>query len=440
MAKLCAPVVILTGITGNYLRDTYPIPPDLVWSVLTHDYERIQLHPDNPRYEAQQPARVLADQPLELVYKELIEELRHNLSAKADEPTPVHVFPYDWRQPLEPIEDLLHAFIDEVIERTRLLRHYYRSGYGDDPTVNLVGHSMGGLIIAGYLARHGKTHRVNKVATIATPYRGSIEAIAKLTSGLSTLTSGKAKSREREASRLTPALYYLLPSFEGCLIDTAKMPLAGSLFDPAIWQGSVIDTLAEYIRNYGVERQDRPGQAAALLARLLADASTHNERIRTMKLGDPGFDEDRWLCIAGVDRETRVCVKVETVKSSNQFTLDDDCSGNTWGLNDPALRWRTGDGTVPLPSAVPPFLRKESVVCVRPRDYAWSEFGDTVLAGESLAGFHGNLPNLDLVHRLIARHFLGLKDLRSNTWGLPVPGVDAASQWTPPFPLDPPKG
>lgn len=437
MAKLCAPVVILTGITGNYLRDAYPLPPDLVWSALTRNFERVQLHPDNTRYEAQQPARIVADQPIELVYKELVEELRHNLCARADKPVPVYVFPYDWRQPLEPIEDALHDFIDEVIERTKLLKHYFDDGFPDAPSVNLVGHSMGGLIIAGYLARYAKKHRVAKVATIATPFRGSIEPVAKMTSGLSNLTGGQASSREREASRVTPALYYLLPTFDNCLIDSALQPISDSIFDPSIWQPSVLDTIKEYVRLYGVSQKGRADQAAELFRKLLDDAAGHDKLIRSLKLSDAGLDDSRWLCIAGADRATRVCLKIEKLRSANQFTLDQDCAANDWGDANPVKALRTGDGTVPLPSALPPFLRKESVICVRPKDYAWSEVGDTVLANENIVGFHGNLPNMNLVQRLIVRHFLGLKDVRSNTWGSPAPGV-SASAWSPPMALDMP--
>src|SRR2546425_2076915 len=93
-------------------------------------------------------SRVMADQVFELVYAEFIEELRHNLSPQSDQPVPVFPFAYDWRQPLEVIENTLADFVDEVIARTKLLRHYHAAGFGG-PTfpaqVNLAAHSMGGL-------------------------------------------------------------------------------------------------------------------------------------------------------------------------------------------------------------------------------------------------------------------------------------------------------
>lgn len=139
---LVHPVIVVPGITATYLRDDYPLPPEVIWNVLRSDYERAALHPDNLRYEAREPARVQADQPFEVVYRELIEELRFNLRERDEEPVPVYAFGYDWRQPPDRIEEALGAFVDEVIARTRLMAHYHRQGYGDDPRVNLVGHSM----------------------------------------------------------------------------------------------------------------------------------------------------------------------------------------------------------------------------------------------------------------------------------------------------------
>lgn len=45
--------------------------------------------------------------------------------------------------------------LHEVIDRTRFETHYCSAGYDEDAKVNLVGHSMGGLIIAGRLERVG---------------------------------------------------------------------------------------------------------------------------------------------------------------------------------------------------------------------------------------------------------------------------------------------
>ena len=149
-------------------------------------------------------------------YGSFIEELRHNLTEHGDKPVPVYPFPYDWRQPLDIVEQQLDTFVTEVIARTSLMRHYHDAGFDELPKVNLVGHSMGGLIIAGYLQRRGVAAPVEKVATLGSPFRGSLEAPIKVVTGTASLgPDSSPNSREREAARLTPALYHLLPSLAG---------------------------------------------------------------------------------------------------------------------------------------------------------------------------------------------------------------------------------
>lgn len=192
------PVIVVPGITATYLRDQYSLPPEYVWTVMSKDYKRTAMHPSDLRFEAIEPAAVRSDQLFEIAYKEIIEELRNELSSEADDNTvPVYPFGYDWRQPLAASVDELGRFIDEVIERTKLMRHYVDGGYDSAPKVNLVGHSMGGLVIAGFMARFGAEARVAKVATLATPFRGSFEAVIKVTTGTANLGSGVPSSRER---------------------------------------------------------------------------------------------------------------------------------------------------------------------------------------------------------------------------------------------------
>src|SRR5690606_30075332 len=93
---------------------------------------------------------------------------------------------------------------------------------------------------------HGKKARVGRVATLATPFRGSFEAPIKVLTGTSSIGGGEQNSREREAARITPALYHLLPDFDGAVVDEAGKPV--DLHDAAAWQDGVVETLAEFIR------------------------------------------------------------------------------------------------------------------------------------------------------------------------------------------------
>jgi pimeloyl-ACP methyl ester carboxylesterase len=427
------PVIVVPGITANYLLDEYPLPPDVVWSVLTKEYERAALHPDNLVLEAQEPARVRPGQLFEIAYKELIDELRHNLRDREDEDVPVFPFSYDWRQPLAVVERQLAAFVDEVIARTSLLRPYYQAGYTEEPKVNLVGHSMGGLIIAGYLRTAGRQKKVAKVATLASPFQGSFEAVIKITTGTADLGISPPSSRERESARLTPALYHLLPSFRNGLVFPPDFPagLPRSLFAPEIWQPSVVATIGEYIRLHGRESSYPPGAAASVFGELLRGGRLYRNRVDRLSLGAAGLVAKDWLCIVGVDSTTRVRLALRLRDGQPDFNFQGSDRANEWGAADPPARRMTGDGTVPFEGAVPRFLALENLVCVTPDDYGYWEVADRVLSFQ--AGFHGIMPNMDLLHRLIVSHFTGRPDTHGNLWGRPAPGV-APEAWQPPIP------
>ncbi|HPS63270.1 MAG TPA: alpha/beta hydrolase [Bacteroidales bacterium] len=424
------PVIIVPGITASSLRDQYQLPPDLVWSVMTKKYENIALHPDNYRYEAREPARVREDQVFEIAYEEMISELRHNLSESEDRPVPVYPFAYDWRQPLGLIVSRFEAFVEEVIERTKLMKHYHQPWFLDQPRVNLVGHSMGGLIIAGYLTQNGNRKNVAKVATLGTPYRGSFEAIIKIATGTANLGTTPPSSREREAARITPSLYHLLPSCDGIRVPAG---VSTDIFDPSIWQPSVLDTLREYIRLNGVFDRDPALQAQELFGALLRDAALQRKETDALDLAAAGLSPSDWLCVAGVDSVTRVGVEVSRDSKGFFFNFNGADRANNWNqkvTNEEKLL--TGDGTVPLKAAIPPFLKPEHVVCLSPDDFGYWELKDR--AAVNLAGFHGLMANMNVIHRLIVRHFTGAPDAYKNTWGRALPGVDPA-KWAPPFDL-----
>ena len=426
------PVIVVPGITATYLHDEYPLPPEDIWKVLKKDYERIMLHPTDLRYEAQEPARVQPGQVFEIAYEELIKELRYNLASREDQPVPVYPFSYDWRMPLDVAEMQLAGFVAEVIERTKLLKHYHKENYRDHPKVNLVGHSMGGLVIAGYLERQGAKAAVDKVVTLATPFQGSFEAVIKVATGTANLGTTPPSSREREAARITPALYHLIPSFANG-IEVSAPSLPTTLFNPDLWQPSVIASLAEFIRTKGLPSSKTKMQGAHdLFAFLLNQAKTHRNRIDGFNLSSANLTHRDWLAVVGVDSTTRVRLRI--VKRGNQpfFDLRSKDRANEWNANDPQKKRLTGDGTVPYEGAVPKFLQEKNLVLITPDDYGYWELQDRTLT--SAAGFHGILPNMNMLHRLIVRFFSERADKHNNTWGRAAPGIDK-NTWDPPLKL-----
>ena len=422
------PVIVIPGITAAYLDDRYPLPPENIWAVLSKNYERAALHPDNLRFEATEPALVRSGQLFEVAYRELIEELRHNLSEADDEPVPVYPFSYDWRQPLETAAAELTQFVDEVITCTALLCLYANAGYGANPKVNLVGHSMGGLVILTYLRQAVGNAKVGKVVTLATPFRGSFESVIKITTGTANLGTSAPSSREREAARMTPSLYCLLPDLPNAVMTEGDIP--NDLFDPSAWQPSIIDTIEEYIRLRGLSRTNRRQQAIDLLGEFLSKAKTLRNALKTFKPRDAGVPDENWLCIIGVDAETRVRLKIGRAGRAPEFEFDSVDRQNKWSDTIQTDRHETGDGTVPYDAALPYFLKPEQVVCVSPDDYGYWEVANKLTT--KLAGFHGILPNMDMLHRLIVRYFKERRDPRENTWGrLPI-GV-SEDAWDPPL-------
>ena len=412
---------------GTTLRDEYPVGPENVWSVAKaalKSYERITLHPDNLRYEVQEPSRVVKDQLFGLFYNEIIEELRYNLSPSPDEIVPVFPFAYDWRQPLAVTQAALAVFVTEVIERTSLMRHYHADGYtAGEGKVNLVGHSMGGVIVAGYIKDHG-LDRVDKVVTLAAPFRGSIEAIAKTTLGGGGFSPASSGSREREAARVTPSLYHLLPSYDG-----AVKPARLDVYLPENWQRSIMNTLAAFIVRNSVfltetdpdkKQTEAVGLAMDLLKKILDEAWAHRSGLEELTLPDPKC----WLAIIGVGAETRLDVKlVVDSEDGPLFTLPDET--NEWkGSNGTE---RTGDNTVPYRGARCAFIPPEQVVCLSPDDFGFLELGDKLL---SELGFHSALPNMNVAIRLTISHLLGRP--QGEIWGRCSPEINA-KDWDPPI-------
>jgi pimeloyl-ACP methyl ester carboxylesterase len=389
--------------------------------VFNKESERVALHPDDLRYDAIEPAQILAGQVFP-IYDDLIKALRHELSAQADQPTPVYAFPYDWRMDIRQTALRLKAFADEVIARTRLLKHY---ADGRDLQVDLVGHSMGGLVICEYLAQFGRKANTGKVVTIGTPYLGSIESIVKIATGMSLLTGTEPKERERETARVTPSLYQLFPSYRGATVDPAGHNV--DIYDPSNMQTSVLESLTEFVRLYSVSTRasERRERAREILGNMLAQGRRHRETVTGFTTTRSSVARANWLAIAGVGQRTRIQITVDRDRRGPRFAIDDNQFVNELGSENPDSS-RTGDGMVPVAAAVPPFLPATKLVCVTEHDLAFLELRDRLLA--EVGGMHALLPRINLVQRLVAKHLLPA--YRGDVWGRRLPG---AGSWDPPI-------
>ncbi|MDT8340635.1 MAG: hypothetical protein RQ751_03905 [Longimicrobiales bacterium] len=443
------PVVVLPGMTATELRDAYPTAPEPLWGLPgPKAYERVALHPDDLRYELREPAQVRPGDAFSIPYHELVRELRHDLTADADRPRPVFLFPYDWRRPLDETVDALAEFLREVAARTALLRHYHRDGYGEAPRVDLVGHSMGGLLAAGYLDRLARAKDggggaaplvpVRRVVSLGTPFGGSFEAVLQIITGTAALGGSAPSSRERETARVTPALYHLLPRFPDALLRTDGA-LPDTLFDAALWQRGVVASIAEHMRRHGLDPAPRKGarlQAAeAFLQRMLDGAAAFRDRVDALTLPAAGLTERDWLVVAGVGEETRVRLLVEGPPEDPFFELRslERRQGYPAREGGPP-ETETGDGTVPFVGALPPFLPAEAVVAVSPDDFGYWEIRDRILG--RFTTLHALLPAMNRVIKLCGAFLGGEAGTRSRApRGLKArrpPGV-AEGAWDPPL-------
>ena len=326
-------------------------------------------------------------------------------------------------------EQRLAAFVDEVIHRTLLMPHYRNNDhYRKHPTVSLVGHSMGGLVIAGYIASCSGL-RVDKVITLGTPYQGSYEAVAKVVTGTGGIL-GFGNARERKTARLTPSLYYLVPRCGGLVVDQG---VAGDLFDACAWQSSVVDSIVKRANKWGVCGRD-------LFRAMLAQGKRHRDRVSSLTLSEPDQPDSpadqvskrNWLSVVGVDSETRVGLRIVSEDNGRRrFVLSQDDRRNEWRSGNVAARRDTGDGVVPVAGAIPSFLEESRVVCVTPGDFHWGEVDDHALRFGT--HFHASLPSMNMLQRLIVRFLSGKRDRYGNTWGRRLPGV---VHWDPPLNLD----
>jgi pimeloyl-ACP methyl ester carboxylesterase len=385
--KAQPPVVVVPGITGTELVDHYPLEPEIVWSTFRRkQFERLALHPDDLRYEAREPAQVRARSAFTIVYGDLVEALRHDLTRRADKPTPVFCFGYDWRQDCARTAEQLGEFVAEVAARTALLPHYREDRAGMQ--VDLVGHSMGGLIIAALLGGARRAPAVRRVVTLGTPFRGSIDSILKLAIGMGSLTGDHPRDREREAARVTPALYQLLPSYAGAIDAAPSLP--SDIFEIDAWQPSLLQTLREYVRLEKAEIR-----AEDLLRGFLAGGKQLISSVNSLPIA-AALPEgaDGWLPIVGIGEETHCSAQIKPWRGAPWFEFAPP-------VNEPPPSLRTGDGTVPLAGAVPDFLDLARLVCVSREDLSFWELKDRVLL--AVQGLHAFLPVINFVQHLTIR-------------------------------------
>ena len=246
------PVIVIPGLFGSKLRNRATgaeVWPGSAATILFHDYRDIALDFDRATLEVKPDdveAFDIADAALgQDFYHQLLDTLqrfggyvrgRPGEAPRKDERR-YYVYAYDWRQ----------DNVDSVLGLERLIEAIRRD-YGDPSLrVDIIAHSMGGLI-ARYYLRYGPVDvldgseqlvtlygatRVRKLVLLGTPNMGSASSLHAFIAGEPIVFT----RIPQEVLATLPSGYQLFPHpLVTWLIDTSGGALDDDLFDGATWR------------------------------------------------------------------------------------------------------------------------------------------------------------------------------------------------------------
>jgi pimeloyl-ACP methyl ester carboxylesterase len=283
-----------------------------------------------------------------------------------------YVFAYDWRQDNVTIARRLDALIEQI-----------RRDYAD-PTlkVNLIAHSMGGLITRYYL-RYGTVDalegdgafpismvgagKVGTAVLLGTPNLGSVTSLQSMLLG----DRVALRRIEPEVLATMPSVYELLPHpLTDWSVDPSGKDLDLDLYDVTTWkrmQWSVFDpTVIDRLR----ARFKVASQADAYIAALQAYFARNLERARRF-IWSVTFEEPsspvRFVVFGGDCALTPARIVIEQQAGRSLARLfPEDVGHKVPGVDYGRLMLEPGDGTVTKPS----LLAREALNPVAPRNDA----------------------------------------------------------------------
>lgn len=213
------PVILVPGITGSYLMKDYGDKGEIWPNVLrlipptniTDEFLNDLILNEDGRESIEYPIKtgdVIRKIANVHVFDLLIERLKEE---GYEEGKDLFVFPYDWRFSVEDGAVSLNNKIEEILNIT--------GHYG----VDVVAHSMGGLIAKKYIKDYGE-EKIDQIVFLGTPQLGAPKAFKVLMFGDSmgfALSLNKSKNiklnilnpdRAKIISQNMPSVYELLPS------------------------------------------------------------------------------------------------------------------------------------------------------------------------------------------------------------------------------------
>ena len=382
--KTQRPVILIHGAFGSRLSNSETndeLWPGNLWRILFNNYEDIAYEIDA---ETLMPAKSnlvatgVTDQVVgKDYYGAIIRTLEQVGGYTRGEPgtTPAsqtrqyYVFIYDWR---EDNVQTAHK-LDDLIEKIR-------KDYGSpDLTVDIIAHSMGGLITRYYL-RYGREdvlndndfpvnghgfQRVNNVILLGTPNLGSVSAVLEVLHGLKV-----GLNRIPSQVMLTwPSTYQLFPhTINNSMITLDGRILDRDFFDSNVWQRF------EWSIFYPETRQqiiDEKGEDYYKLLVQYFNKQIERGRRFVWSLSVPTPKSDFQYIVFGGDCElTPARLLVEEVDGESMVRLyPDEIQNPIAGIDYEVLMLEPGDGRVTKPS----LLAREALDPTVPR-HRYSHF------------------------------------------------------------------
>jgi pimeloyl-ACP methyl ester carboxylesterase len=416
------PVIFIHGVMGSKLRDKTSgeeIWIGSLWRVLTSDYSDLALEidpqtlepvPDN--IEAFEVADAAVGQDF---YGKIVRTLHdvgeYQLATAGQRVDKTrknyYVFYYDWRQDNVITARQLADFIDQI-----------RMDYGDpDLKVDIVAHSMGGLI-ARYYIRYGREdvlsgnefpvnmyggERVRRVILLGTPNLGSIRILNLFITGIHFAGTEKIHT---ETMATMPSLFQLFPHpLNNWIITSEGSMLDRDLFDVNVWrrfQWSIFNPdVQERIR----KRFTNPQAAEEYLTMLTAYFEKRLERARrfvwslTVPLPE---GHPKLVIFGGACHLTPARILVEEVEGDSLIRMyPGEITQPVQGVDYDALLLEPGDGSVTKASLLGRDVLDPSV---RRHKYSYFPLDHSVFLCEKHNSLTGN-PNFqdNLLHVLLSR-------------------------------------
>ncbi|HVN27662.1 MAG TPA: hypothetical protein VMT64_04210 [Candidatus Binataceae bacterium] len=368
------PCIVVPGIQGSILQNFYPIDPVITWStmviaeskVVALDFNTLALSDDG---RADRTSSVVSRPAalIELAYGPLVSGLQGRSGI------PAYLFAYDWRYSIMESARALVRFV-EFLQLKSIPE--IKSWNGD---FDFACHSMGGLVLRAFLAEWKRINPtralpIGKVAFIATPHKGSLDAASALITGESPLFGGQKAMRK--LARTFPSVYELLPLPGNGVMWAERNSVEIDLFQLSNWQQNTTPAVPAP-GGYDVEQRHLDDARTVLRSLPMPTDQAYNLAPQNL------------LVVYGAKQNSTLETVVVGDPPGNWYDFDNARKG-------------IGDDVVPVGSAKLPGV---TAVEIRPEDMSY--LFHPIQRAYADADMHAFLPALDEVQTIVSSFFAG---------------------------------